>query len=634
MGQPLPPRPRLRLQALGVLLLLLSLAIPVQAARLPPDVTFSVGLSGAVSDGRMLFPVTVTLRNRMLPTEGRIEISFPDHGERSEVSYIQPVSLPAPSTKAFTLWVRSEPYRTMQVTVTFKDYFLPFSERQPLLPDQFARVACLEVPLAFRQGEAKANSRFTEVTPAAMPDNPLALSGWHAVMLSRHALENLSAPALAALRQWVVTGGTLIGIDLSDDVLSERVGLTPSSPVPRSTHPTVRPVGAGLVACAGANAETRTAFWERDPNLMRRIFPASDASERANFNPSGHLDEICRNQSGSAGLSFLWILLIVGAYAAVIGPLDRWVTARCGRPHLTWVFFAAAILGFSVLAYGYSRLVNVGAMRTVTLNVVDAAPDFGMARGETLAWVYSARNAAYPFESTVDNACLSARETSLGAAAVAGVEITAGRRATLTARIPVFSAKEFDASWYIPWTNAVQCRQGPGGWTVTVPSNFKVSEAYVAETTGVTPLSAFAGRRDEWTSAGTTPLAWDALLEKADAFPRHYYGGPRQGTRDDDTLPQRLRDYLLLLSFPGPLHPADPPVGYSVGHTFVDGRDAREASLDIRHRLERGPVLLLFVDGPVASPFRSLRFAPETRETTLVRLPLARPAAQRRPQGE
>lgn len=607
---------------------LAALAPAALAARQPADVRVETSLAGS---DRALIPLTVTVRNRYLPTTGVIEVSFPDYGGRGEVRYVQPIDSPAPSLKTYTLWVRLEPNRSPEVTVVFRDHFQPFRQRLKLEPSRARLVRCLETPRDCRQGKATARYRFVEETPAGMPVDPLALCGWQAVMLSRHALETLTDPQREALARWVATGGTVIGTDLACGTLVNRLGLVSPGRLPTPGRPACLRIDAGLLAGSGEGPAANPAFWETSPTLMATLFPEADTPETSTGYASGHLGEICRNARSASGLNFLWMLLIVTAYGAAVGPLDRWIVKRSRRPHLTWVVFPAAILAFSLIAYGYSSLVNVGPMRVVTVGIVDAAPGNGIARHETLGWIYSARNATYAFESAVDQARLSARETSLGAAAVAGVEISGGRRATLAARIPVFSAKEFDASWFAPWPYAVSCRRTSAGLVVTVPEALQASAAYLAEPNGVTRL---CGGGREWTTAGGDRLTWDMLLAKAADLPQRYLAPSRRGEAVGNTSRQRLQDYLLLLSCAGTGEWSPDSTSASGSQVwqiqnFLRGRDARELALDLRSRLERGPYLLLMTDRITASPLQPVDFAPEAQEVTLVRLPL--PAADTAP---
>ena len=582
-----------------------------------------VGFEGVVSTRSSVFPVAITIDNKVASTTGRIEISQPDASGNSEARQVLPFTTPAPSRKRFVLLTRIERSRNLELTVVFTDHIKTIRRKLNVKRNNDPLVLCLGVPRSYRLAGAAGKYTFVTIEKHSLPSDPVALDGVHAVMLSGPVFASLSAAQLEAMRQWTVTGGTLIFVEMVADEAFRRnfESLTgmPGMHVPVGD---VARLGAGIIAASDTDAELGRVFWDGDEALTRRLFPAVAEDDRQSYAATtGFFSKLWQTKRSYGLAGLLSIIIIIVTYICAIGPMDRWLVKRLKKPYLTWVFFPVAIAAFSVIAYGYSSMANVGTMRAVYANVVDVAPGFGVAKGNSLMWVYSAKNATYTINTSLKDVCFSARESILGAGAVAGVDIANGRDSTISARIPVFSSKEFGATWFMPWSHEIACQRDGQVLSFIVPEALNVNSAYMASEEGLINLTK---KGQAWVAEGnTTP--WETIIvSRAGALSPHWHFrmGMPFGTVDDERLmpsSETLQSYLLCMSFPWEVSPDNVQNAYQALY-YRQSRDYRERSMDIRCRLKGGRTLLLFLE-PTSSllPIRIRWNSPTVMQVNLVR---------------
>ena len=96
------------------------------------------------------------------------------------------------------------------------------------------------------------------------------------------------------------------------------------------------------------------------------------------------------------------LLLVLLVYIGVIGPFDRWLIRRTGRPLLTWITFPAYVLVFSALIYGIGYVLRAGKTEWNELHVVDildvSPTGPTRLRGRSFGTVYSPANETYRIE--------------------------------------------------------------------------------------------------------------------------------------------------------------------------------------------------------------------------------------------
>lgn len=96
-----------------------------------------------------------------------------------------------------------------------------------------------------------------------------------------------------------------------------------------------------------------------------------------------------------------WLLLLLLAYLAVIGPIDRWWLKKINREMLTWITFPCYVVAFSFLIYLIGYRLRAGDTEWNEFQIVDLIPF-----GEQAQWrvrsfgsVYSPSNRKFRFAS-------------------------------------------------------------------------------------------------------------------------------------------------------------------------------------------------------------------------------------------
>ncbi len=567
-----------RLKA-GVLLLgSLALAAPAEEKL---KVGFAAGYGGVIPNSSAIVPVTVVIRNRLRNLSGRILIQRPNP-TGAEVTQSVPFKSPAPSTRQFVILTRLEAGRRLRARVVFDEKIRGFQKEWGNSTAQ-KLVLTVGVPEAYRKKQNSKKLRFANhyqlVLPARerLPEQTLGYDGVFALMISGSQFSRLSRRQTRALRDWVATGGRLLFFNPHGSALFMDRFKVFARPQVKVFATGVYPYGAGFVASHVLSQPKEKPFWVQEeykkeaglffPNLFR-------SSRRV----SGDLFVGMTGRKGAYDLwGFLWLLLIIVAYILVIGPLDYWVVKRSGKPWLTWIIFLAAIIGFSFIAYWYSRLVHSGEMQTIYVNVLDTADGETVARGNSTFWIYSTKNTTYHIGTKKRHVLFSGRESSV-ASSVAWVKVTNEVESRIQARIPIFSPKTFDAAWMQPISWRVDVLKHPRGESYRLPPDLQVQAVYLASAGGLRQLH-YSRSAKAWRSEGRS-RPWKQVLDN----PRFFMESQRRG------LPTEagLRDYLLYISFAEGRSPQPYNMGLS--------RGSREVALDISSRVAgNGRVLLLFL---------------------------------------
>src|SRR6185503_8118390 len=92
-----------------------------------------------------------------------------------------------------------------------------------------------------------------------------------------------------------------------------------------------------------------------------------------------------------------WLLLLLVAYLAVIGPLDQYWLKKINKQMLTWLTFPCYVAFFSALIYFIGYKLRAGESEWNELHIVDVIPHGQSAdlRGWTFGSIYSPVNARY-----------------------------------------------------------------------------------------------------------------------------------------------------------------------------------------------------------------------------------------------
>jgi hypothetical protein len=144
--------------------------------------------------------------------------------------------------------------------------------------------------------------------------------------------------------------------------------------------------------------------WAWAPYFWARLLDLSPELMEGKATNSGY---VSRNLDGVMGamvdseqvrkLPVGWLLLLLVAYLAVIGPIDQYCLRRLRRQMLTWITFPIYVAFFSLLIYFIGYKLRAGETEWNELQVVDVLPRGAQAdwRGWTFASVYSPVNARY-----------------------------------------------------------------------------------------------------------------------------------------------------------------------------------------------------------------------------------------------
>ena len=144
-----------------------------------------------------------------------------------------------------------------------------------------------------------------------------------------------------------------------------------------------------------------------------------------------------------------WLLLLLAAYLAVIGPLDQYVLKKINRQMLTWITFPAYVVLFSLLIYFIGYKLRAGVSEWNEINIVDVFPRGAQAElhGSTFFSVYSPANARYPLASDQTYAVLRGESSQGNQGSQSEIELHGnGFRAKIM--IPVWTSQLFVQDWW------------------------------------------------------------------------------------------------------------------------------------------------------------------------------------------
>jgi hypothetical protein len=192
----------------------------------------------------------------------------------------------------------------------------------------------------------------------------------------------------------------------------------------------------------------------------------------------------------------------------------------------------------------------------------------------------------------------------------------------VSARIPVYSARQFDAVAYAPWPHAVTVRRdSTGRLHVALAAALRATRVLLARPNGFVELER---EGNEWVvAASETETSYSVLMSRLAGKWQPYYG--RSTSKSDDLMPspQSLADYLVLLSvLPAMPEPALKDLGSNTH--MVRSLDAREVWIGLREPLQDTETLLILLErDSLPAPVRIAGAKPDTAEMTLVRVPIA-----------
>jgi len=425
-----------------------------------------MGFAGKARQGEW-FPVTFEIFNDGPTFDGQVELR-PRFGDNPVYRYN--VELATNTRKRFTLPVFAD--ANSGWSAKLKNGRKTVARHDELKLDNVDSITLLVGALSGQQagGPVLPRTRFkrkwendqfaprvTHLQSDTFPDDPIALSGLHALHLNSARAINLRTEQAAALSMWVLGGGHLIlavdqpgdvtGTPWLADLVRARFGPMQNTAVGQALHrwaagggdSTVgstddafaagqlaaaevrlangtvlfeldnRPVaaeanrGLGQVSVLGFNPErepfkswtNRAWFWARLAKIPGAWFE-EDAPQRYG---RLHIDGVYGAMLDSRQVSKLpviWLLLLLAAYLVIIGPVDRIWLKRINKQMLTWLTFPAYVAIFSLLIYFIGYKLRAGQLELNELHIVDALPGRQeVMRGRSYASIYSPSNDDY-----------------------------------------------------------------------------------------------------------------------------------------------------------------------------------------------------------------------------------------------
>ncbi|MDP6794346.1 MAG: hypothetical protein QGG00_03030 [Verrucomicrobiota bacterium] len=524
------------------------------------------------------------------------------------------------------------------------------------------------------------------------PDDPIALGGLRTLYLNSARAIHLRPEQAAALTTWVLGGGHLmLAVDQPGDVTgtpwltglvrgqfgpvqNSAVGQALGQWLDEAGYSNVglpddafaagqlaaaavrlangkalivhddRPVaakanrGLGQVSVLGFNPErepfkswrNRAWFWAR----LAKVSPAWYETE-APAQQYGwlHIDGVYGAMLDSRQVSKLpviWLLLLLGAYLVIIGPVDRIWLKRINKQMLTWLTFPAYVAIFSLLIYFIGYKLRAGQLELNELHIVDVLPgQQEVLRGRSYASIYSPINDDYRLGGSFAQ---SAIRSEYGGASRGNVGDSLRiqhniRRLEALAEVPIWTSRLLCSEWIATDNDGVTAtltKNGSTGYELALRNGLDKA------ITGAALLS--DGRITELEfqsppgSTRTLRIQTAASPHAESEFERISGGGRFEGavkTRNQafgDTESGRIDPILMNIitcSFPALLRTGENQEGPLVANFSSSG------GLDLSSHAERGGVVLfLLAEDHAPIPSTGLFETKLGRARTLYRIPL------------
>lgn len=142
-------------------------------------------------------------------------------------------------------------------------------------------------------------------------------------------------------------------------------------------------------------------FWSRITGVPARWHVATENYYSSGMSTDGIFGAMIDSRQVRK-LPVHWLLLLLLAYLAVIGPVDQIWLKKIGKPMLTWITFPCYVALFSGLIYLVGYKLRAGESEWNELHVVDVFQSGQRTdlRGHTFGSIYSPVNQNYIFESS------------------------------------------------------------------------------------------------------------------------------------------------------------------------------------------------------------------------------------------
>lgn len=436
------------------LVLRLGALIAVAAIVLGPLALTGVGAEGLTMSARILLQgharagswaaIEVALQNDGPSIEGELRM---DGGAQGNARYAMAVKLPTGSRQTYVLHAQPPGFgRNVKVDLVAGDQVVDSASVAYLVHDSTQLVVGVlaERPAGIVAQIAlpvNAIGAAPAIVPLTIADLPERAEGW--AVLDRLVWQDvdsnqLSSAQLESLRRWLAAGGRLIIVGGSagigtlsafpDDILPFRptatLDLDPAvltdliGPLPQDATDLLAMGGALARGRALATSGDRvvaadlgygngritilgfdptTAWLAESPNvdsLWRGLLPERTSDGSALVDDSQLVQAVYQLPSlalpPTSGL-----LVIIGAYILVIGPLNYLILRRLDRRELAWITMPVLVLGFSVAAFAYGAFLRGTDVVVNEVAIVRGAPDATEATAQVYFGIFSPTRSTY-----------------------------------------------------------------------------------------------------------------------------------------------------------------------------------------------------------------------------------------------
>jgi hypothetical protein len=388
--------------------------------------------------------IEVDLQNDGPPIEGELQMNG---GTQNTVKYAMAVKLPTSSHQTYVLHAQPPNFgRNVKIDLVAGGNVLSSVTVAYLIHDanQLVVGVLAERPAGIvSELQLPANPFGTApaVVTLGVADLPARSEGWSSIdrLIWQDVDSNqLSSAQLAAMREWIASGGRLVivggtaGINtlsaFPDDLLPYRPTATldvdPSrlvgvlGPLPDGA--------AELAAMSGAPGAGRALATSGDRVVAGDLVYGSGRITLLGFDPTvkwlaesksvdqlwrGLLPERIGNGESSSDDSQLvgavyqlpalqlppidGLLVIIGAYILIIGPINYLILKRLDRRELAWITMPILVLAFAAASFGYGSFLRGTDVVINEVAIVRGAPDATEASAEVYFGIFSPTRATY-----------------------------------------------------------------------------------------------------------------------------------------------------------------------------------------------------------------------------------------------
>ncbi len=440
-------RTALRLAAfLGMLVVALGPFALASAAAGPLTMNARILLQGHARTGSWA-AIEIDLKNDGPSIQGELQM---DGGTQSNARYAMAVSLPTGSHQTYVLHAQPPAFgRNVKVDLVAASGVVDSVNVAYLVHDatQLVVGVLAERPAAL-VSQIHLPTSALGVAPAIVPltlaDLPERAEGW--AVLDRLVWQDvdsnqLSAGQLEALRRWLAAGGRLVIVGGSagigtlsafpDAILPYRP--TSTLDVAASTLTSLLgPIPSGstdLPAMAGALARGRALATSGDRAVAAELSYGSGRVTLIGFDPttkwlaaSKSVDSLWRaalpTRTGDSTLlsddsqlvqavyqlpllalpPTAGLLVIIGAYILIIGPINYLILRRLDRRELAWVTMPILVLAFAAASFGYGAFLRGTDVVVNEVAIVRGAPDATEATAQVYFGIFSPTRSTYRVE--------------------------------------------------------------------------------------------------------------------------------------------------------------------------------------------------------------------------------------------